>query len=116
MATATTGTPTYRRMAELAKTDPVIAARHNLYQHRVVEEFFDVVKDPDCLNNLMDSPAHQDALAHLQQNLEQWMAQTGDPMLDTFRNRDDEKARIAFINAQQEEANQRSGKNRQREQ
>ena len=42
MATATAGTPTYRRMAELAKTDPDLAARHELYQHRVVEEFYDV--------------------------------------------------------------------------
>src|SRR4029079_5254753 len=41
MQTATTGTPTYRRMNELAKTDPALAARHNLYQFRVVEELYD---------------------------------------------------------------------------
>lgn len=115
MATATTGTPTYRRMAELAKTDPLIAARHDLYQHRVVEEFFDIVKDPDCLNNLLESPSHQQPLARLQHNLEDWMLETGDPMLDVFRNRHDAQARIDFVEAQQREANQRSGKNRQRE-
>jgi N-sulfoglucosamine sulfohydrolase len=114
MATATTGTPTYRRMAELAKTDPVIAARHDLYQHRVVEEFFDIEKDPDCLNNLMDSSKHQQALTKLQQDLEQWMVDTRDPMLDVFRHRDDPAARAAFIEAQQAEANARSGKNRPR--
>jgi len=42
MATATTGTPTYRRLAELARSDKSLAARHDLYQHRVVEELYDV--------------------------------------------------------------------------
>jgi len=115
MATATTGTPTYRRMAELAKTDPVIAARHDLYQHRVVEEFFDIIADPDCLNNLRDSPPHQSALAQLQKNLAQWMLETVDAMLDVFRQRDNAAARAAFIQAQQRDANKRSGKNIQRE-
>jgi len=53
MATAITGTPTYRRMAELVRLDETIAARHDLYQHRVVEELYDVQNDPDCLVNLI---------------------------------------------------------------
>jgi N-sulfoglucosamine sulfohydrolase len=80
----------------------------------VVEEFFDIEKDPDCLNNLMDSSKHQQALTKLQQDLEQWMVDTRDPMLDVFRHRDDPAARAAFIEAQQAEANARSGKNRPR--
>ena len=55
MATATSGTPTYRRMAELAETDTAIAARHDLYQHRVVEELYDMANDPDCLVNLIEA-------------------------------------------------------------
>ena len=35
MATATSGTPTYRRLAELARTNSALEARHRLYQLRV---------------------------------------------------------------------------------
>ncbi|MCA9067063.1 MAG: sulfatase-like hydrolase/transferase, partial [Planctomycetaceae bacterium] len=72
MATATSGTPTYHRMAQLAESDERIAARHTLYQHRVVEELFDVENDPDCLVNLIDSPAHEAVLTKLQSTLETW--------------------------------------------
>ncbi len=115
MATATTNTPTYRRMAKLARTDPVIAARHDLYQHRVVEEFFDIQRDPDCLHNLIHSSAHQSTLSEIRQQLESWMIETKDPMLEVFRHRDNAEARIAFVEAQQLEADQRSGKSRPRE-
>jgi N-sulfoglucosamine sulfohydrolase len=70
MATATNGTPTYRRMAELAQTAPQLAARHALYQHRVVEELYDVQRDPDCLVNLIDAPEHQQQLTRLRELLE----------------------------------------------
>ena len=55
-ATATTGTATFRRLAALAETNNKLAARLDLYKHRVPEELYDVVKDPDCLHNLIDSP------------------------------------------------------------
>jgi len=107
MATATTGTPTYRRMAELAETDRAIAARHDLYQHRVVEELYDVENDPDCLVNLIDVPAHQQELARLREALEAWMVETGDHMLDAFRKRDDPAAREAYVAQKEKEAEER---------
>ena len=107
MATATTGTPTYRRMAELAETDQTIAARHDLYQHRVVEELYDVQNDPDCLLNLIDAPAHQQELARLREALEAWMVRTGDHMLDVFRNRQDPEAREAYVQQKEKEAAER---------
>ena len=107
MATATTGTPTYRRMAELAKTDETIAARHDLYQHRVVEELYDVQNDPDCLVNLIDNPAHKQELAKLRQTLEEWMVNTGDHILDVFRHRDDPEVREAYVQKKEQEAEQR---------
>jgi len=107
MATATTGTPTYRRMAELAETDPVVAARHDLYQHRVVEELYDVRDDPDCLVNLIDDAAQQPELAKLRKALETWMVETGDHMLDVFRNRDDPAAREAYVLEKEREAEER---------
>jgi N-sulfoglucosamine sulfohydrolase len=107
MATATTGTPTYRRMAQLAETDQTIAARHDLYRHRVVEELYDVENDPDCLVNLIDAPAHQRELATLRKTLEVWMVETGDHMLDVFRKRDDPAVREAYVQQKEKEAAQR---------
>ena len=107
MATATSGTPTYRRLAELARTNPALAARHRLYQLRVPEELYDVEQDPDCLKNLIDSPAHQEELRGLCQTLEQWMVRTDDPMLDVFRKRGDAAVREAFVAAQEKEAEAR---------
>jgi N-sulfoglucosamine sulfohydrolase len=107
MATATTGTATYRRMAELAKGDPTMAARHDLYRHRVVEELYHVADDPDCLKNLVDDPAHADALNEMRDALENWMVETGDPMLEVFRQRDDPAAREAFVRHQEKEAEAR---------
>ena len=107
MATATNGTPTYRRMAALAQTDPQLAARHTLYQHRVVEELYDVQRDPDCLVNLIDAPEHQQQLARLRERLERLMADTKDPMLDVFRQRDDPLAREEYVLEKRHESDQR---------
>lgn len=110
MATATTGTPTYRRMAQLAKTDATIAARHRLYRHRVVEELYDIEKDPDCLVNLIDSRDHQQQLTKLRSALEAWMVETDDHMLNVFRNRDDPKVREGYVQQKEKEAQQRRKK------
>jgi N-sulfoglucosamine sulfohydrolase len=107
MATATTGTPTYRRLAELAQTQFTLEARHKLYQFRVPEELYDIEQDPDCLNNLIHSPAHQAQLNALRARLEQWMAETGDGMLPVFRQRDDPAVREAYVAAQEKEARAR---------
>jgi N-sulfoglucosamine sulfohydrolase len=107
MQTATTGTPTYRRMRELAATDPKIAERHKLYQFRVVEELYDVEHDPDCLHNLLADPAHAKDREALQQDLEAWMVKTRDPMLEVFRKRHDAAFREAYVAAQEREADQR---------
>ncbi|MEZ6136685.1 MAG: sulfatase [Pirellulaceae bacterium] len=100
-ATATNGTSTYRRMTELAKTDPEIAARHELYQHRVPEELYDIQNDPDCLSNLIASPEHQAELGKLRSGLQQWMVDTQDDMLGVFQNREDAVTREAYVVAQE---------------
>jgi N-sulfoglucosamine sulfohydrolase len=114
MATATTGTPTYRRMAELARTKPRIAARHELYQHRVVEELYDIEQDPDCLVNLIESPRHQAERNRLRGELESWMVRTGDHMLNVFRHRDDPEIREAYVIAKEQEAESRKAQTRQK--
>ena len=109
MQTATTGTPTYRRFRQLAAADPALAARHRLYQYRVVEELYDVEHDPDCLKNLIDDPAYASQRDELRRDLEAWMVKTDDPMLDVFRRRDDAAFREAYVQSQEREADQRRG-------
>ncbi|MEX2026141.1 MAG: sulfatase/phosphatase domain-containing protein, partial [Pirellulaceae bacterium] len=107
MQTATSGTPTYRRFRQLAATDPALAARHELYQFRVVEELYDVENDPDCLKNLIDDPAYAGQRDELRRDLEAWMVQTDDPMLAVFRRRDDAAFREAYVQAQERESDER---------
>jgi len=112
MATATTGTPTYRRLAELARSDKGLAARHDLYQYRVVEELYDVQNDPDCLTNLIEEPALQQELSGLRTALEAWMVKTGDHMLGAMRQRTDPAAREAYVQQKEQEAQARRARRR----
>ena len=112
MATATTGTPTCRRMKQLARTDAALAARLDLYEHRVVEELYDVEHDPDCLHNLVASTQHAAELDRLRGAMADWMERTEDPLLDVFRQRDDAAAREAFVAAQEEDAAARGPRRR----
>ena len=110
-ATATTGTQTCRRLAQLAKTDEKLAARYDLYQHRVVEELYDVEHDPDCLDNLIESPDAQDDLDGLRASLEQELKRTNDHILPVFQNRDDADVRETYVLKLEKEASQRPRKN-----
>jgi N-sulfoglucosamine sulfohydrolase len=107
MRTATQGTPTYRRMQELARTDRAIAARLELFNHRVVEELYDVENDPDCLKNLIDEPAHQEDAARMREALEARMVKTEDPMLEVFRGREDPAVREAYMTRVENESAER---------
>lgn len=107
MQTATTGTPTYRRFRELAEKDPKLAARHKLYQYRVVEELYDVERDPDCINNLIADPKFASNRDELRGALDAWMVKTHDPMLEVFRKRDDAAFREAYVVSQEKEADAR---------
>ena len=56
MGGATAGTVTCKQMRVLAKTDPKVAARVDLFDHRVPEEAYEVRYDPDALQNLHRGP------------------------------------------------------------
>jgi N-sulfoglucosamine sulfohydrolase len=107
MGTATAGTPSWRRMKELAKTDSKVAARVDLMDHRVVEEFYNVTKDPDALNNLINDPNSQKEINRLRAELESWMKKTGDPLLPVFLKRNDPEAREAYMQKVEAEAAER---------
>jgi N-sulfoglucosamine sulfohydrolase len=109
MATATRGTATFRRMQTLAKSDPQIAARLKLFEHRVPEELYRYASDPDALLNLIDAAEHRAERDRLTKELEAWMVRTGDPMLDVFRNRQNASVREAYMAKVEQEAADRSG-------
>lgn len=112
MATATAGTPTYRRMKALAASDRAIAARLELFDHRVVEEFYDVAHDPDCRANLIDDPARRAEIGRLRAALESWMERSRDPLLDVLRHRDDPTFLAGFMKREEAEAASRDRSNR----
>lgn len=109
MATATKGTVSYRRMQALARTDAGVAARLDLFDHRVPEELYRYTADPDALTNLAKRPEYQAELARHTRLLEEWMVRTRDPMLEVFRQRQDPKAREAYMRQVEAEAAERNG-------
>lgn len=114
--TATQGTATYRQMKKLAETDPAIAARLELFDHRVIEELYNVASDPDCLNNLVDSPAHGESLESLRGRLVAWMKETEDPMLKAYELKDQSKELGALIDREIEEGKARRAAERKKKQ
>lgn len=110
MATATKGTVTYRRMKALAANDKAIAARLDLFEHRVPEELYNYAADPDALVNLIDKPEQAAQRERLTRSLEEWMVKTADPMLEVFRGRADPKVREAYMAQVEKEAAERGPK------
>ena len=90
MESASFHTNTFKRMVELAKDDEKLAQRMNLLQHRVIEEFYDILNnDPNCLVNLINDPSYKKKIENLQSALEGEMQRTRDPALKVFVNRAD---------------------------
>ena len=116
MRTATQGTKTYKRMKELAPTSESIQKRLDLFEHRVVEELYNVQEDPDCLVNLVDSKSHQSVLEDMRNRLKNWMDETSDPALVAFEGRNDKAIRRAYVDKSQEETNARRAAQRKNKQ
>ncbi|MCG8652183.1 MAG: sulfatase-like hydrolase/transferase, partial [Pirellulales bacterium] len=103
-ATATTGTMTYRQMVKRAAAEPQVAARLMLFNHRVVEEFYDVARDPDCLVNLIDSTYQHDTITKLRQQLAASLKEVDDPVAPLLESVHDASLRDAYMKEQDERA------------
>lgn len=97
MTGATNGTATCRQMRVLARSNAQVAARVDLFDHRVPEEAYEVKYDPDALTNLIAKPENTAQVAQLEKALEDWMVRTNDPLLEVFRRRDDAAFREQYI-------------------
>ena len=76
--------PAYEALMEAAKSDPFVAARMELFFHRVPEELYDFEQDPSALHNLVNSPEHQGTLDNLRRRLHAEMTRSADPMRTEF--------------------------------
>ncbi len=115
-ATATSGTPTYKRFKELAGSHIGLAERHDLYQHRVVEELYDIKADPNCLKNLIEDPAYDEAITLHRRRLQTWMRNTGDPMLQIYKDRENGEKREAYIQMLERVSQERQNKKKKNNQ
>ena len=84
-------------MKRLAKSDPAVARRYDFLLHRCIEEFYDLENDPFSLDNLIDDPAHAESIDAMRSDMEAWMRQTDDYVLEAFLVRDDPAALDAFM-------------------
>ena len=94
-------------MIALAEEDERMNDRLQLYRFRVPEELYQVRKDPNCLENLIDYPNQEKTRVQLQQMLEDWMVKTGDPILECFQKRDEPEFVEAYVQKLEAEANAR---------
>lgn len=114
MFSATMTSKTYRRMQELAKRDEGLAARMKLLEFRVLEELYDLEVDPDCLVNLVDEPRYKAELNKLRAAMEGSMLESGDPMLEAFRNRQNPQVLAAYMQQQELASKERKRQSRER--
>jgi len=87
----------FKAMQTAARESPKIAARVKLFQHRVVEEFYDFEKDPDARNNLIANPEYKPQIDKMRAELLKWMIATEDPAREAFEKRDSPEALAEFM-------------------
>jgi N-sulfoglucosamine sulfohydrolase len=88
-----------RAMNAAAKTNKEIAERVKMFRYRILEELYDLEKDPDCLVNLLGKPEHRKTVERLSGEMESWMKRTNDPLLPAFIKRYHQKARKTAMEA-----------------
>jgi N-sulfoglucosamine sulfohydrolase len=80
---------TFKAMQAAGATDAAIQERVDMFRHRVPQEFYDLEKDPECVNNLLDNPEYQEAIKGYQARLREWMVETNDHCIAAFDVRED---------------------------
>ncbi len=82
---------TMQAMERAAESDQEIRNRVDLFRRRPLEEFYDLKKDPNCLNNLISDPGYFKEIQQKQVELEKWMKKYDDPLLYVYKNRDNKE-------------------------
>ncbi|MEQ6120931.1 sulfatase [Reichenbachiella sp. MALMAid0571] len=103
---------TFKAMQEAAKTDSAIAQRVDLFSHRVLEEFYDLEKDPDALINLIEDEDYQAEIEIYRNRLKKWMQETEDVALEALEGRESKEKLVVFMEKEQALADLRKKKNK----
>ena len=82
---------TMRAMQEAAKYNEEIKNRVDFFRRRPAEEYYDIIEDPDCLNNLISDPNYMVEIQGMRSELEKWMKKYNDPLLYVYENRDNKE-------------------------
>jgi N-sulfoglucosamine sulfohydrolase len=97
-ATATRGTATAAEMFRLAQEgDEYMQRRAKLYDHSVPEQFFDVNRDADGLNNLIGNPEYRELIEKHREQMAGVMKASGDPMTEIYGKRTDKAAVAEYL-------------------
>lgn len=76
---------TYRAMVEESKTNEAVAARVQMYDYRSKEELYDLKKDPDALENLIDRPEYLETVIRYRQKMLRYMENTKDAIVVQYQ-------------------------------
>lgn len=106
--TASTWTPTYGTIKRLSQSDAAVRSRFEHWLYRTVEELYDYENDPHGLVNVIDDPAYAEVAAELRGELESWMSESGDYVLEAFHKRDDTEFLKLWMAQRDAEAVERS--------
>lgn len=113
-ATATMGTMTYRQLVKRALSEPKIAARLDLFDHRVLQELYDVANDPNCLVNLVDDNQSQALASQLRQQLVQALTDMNDPVAPLLADVRNRNLREAYMRKEDQRAERAQSKRRKK--
>ena len=101
---------TFASMVEDSESDGFTKQRLEFFKFRTKEELYDVKKDPEGLHNLLEDDKYKEIVQLYRLYLQEWMETTDSPVLDIFKNKDNEELRRGFMKEQQNMANQRKTK------
>ena len=79
---------TMQAMQKAAEHNQEIRNRVDFFRKRPLEEFYDIKKDPNCLNNLISDPEYSKEIQQKRNELKKWMKNNDDPLLYVFEHRD----------------------------
>ncbi|MDC0295343.1 sulfatase [bacterium] len=103
-ATATTGTVSYRRMQELSSEDADISRRLHLFDYRVLQEFYDIQSDSDCLENLIGYTEHKQKATTLRGRLKTELERIDDPVAVLLKESLDHQEIERYMNQEDQRA------------
>ncbi|MEM7014010.1 MAG: sulfatase-like hydrolase/transferase [Verrucomicrobiota bacterium] len=82
--TSSMGGSCFAEILRVGESDPIWAERADYLLARVPEEFFNLNKDPHCLNNLIAVPRLAERIDDAREKMAEHLKATEDPMADVF--------------------------------